>query len=319
MGAPEPHGTAVAEIVHEMAPGAQLYLICIDTRGRPQDTPRTYAKTNGITIVNHSVGWFNSGRGDGSGGAGDTGRHRRRRPRQRHPLGQLGRQLGAAALERHLLGPGREPRSTTSPPETRETRSSSAVDQRRLRLPEVGRVADHEPGLRPVLRAESPIWRARRRHLTTTKADRQPPVEGACYQNVSGIAQYFFFAIQRFAGIDCAALRSLRRHRQCARVPQRRREHGRASDVTECFRRRRDLLERQRPRAVQLARPDDRRSRQAGHRRPGSRHLCRLRRFQRLRLLRLYGDVGRRAACGRRRRALEGSDPVLRRATGSGA
>ena len=31
MGAPEPHGTAVAEIVHEMAPGAQLYLICIDT------------------------------------------------------------------------------------------------------------------------------------------------------------------------------------------------------------------------------------------------------------------------------------------------
>ena len=66
-----------------------------------------YAKTNWITIVNHSVGWFNTGRGDGSGGADDTGRDRRRRPRQRHPLGQLGRQRGAAALERHVLRPGR--------------------------------------------------------------------------------------------------------------------------------------------------------------------------------------------------------------------
>ena len=34
------HGTAVAEIVHEMAPGAQLYLVCIDTP-RPSTRRRT--------------------------------------------------------------------------------------------------------------------------------------------------------------------------------------------------------------------------------------------------------------------------------------
>jgi hypothetical protein len=66
---PEVHGTGVAEIVHEVAPGAQLYLLCINsevTLGQAE----TYAKANGIAIVNHSVGWFNAGRGDGSGAAG---------------------------------------------------------------------------------------------------------------------------------------------------------------------------------------------------------------------------------------------------------
>lgn len=67
----EVHGVGVAEIVHEVAPGAQLYLICIDsevTLGQAKE----YAKANGITIVNHSVGWFNVGRGDGSGGPGSV-------------------------------------------------------------------------------------------------------------------------------------------------------------------------------------------------------------------------------------------------------
>jgi hypothetical protein len=67
MGAPEPHGTAVAEIVHEMAPEAQLYLICIDTEVDLK-LAADYVKANGITVVNHSVGWYNSSRGDGSGG-----------------------------------------------------------------------------------------------------------------------------------------------------------------------------------------------------------------------------------------------------------
>jgi subtilisin family serine protease len=63
------HGTAVAEIVHEMAPDAQLYLVCIGTE---IDLARAeaYAKAQGVQIVNHSVGWFNTGRGDGSGPIG---------------------------------------------------------------------------------------------------------------------------------------------------------------------------------------------------------------------------------------------------------
>lgn len=66
---PEPHGTAVAEIVHEMAPAAQLFLLCVETEVQ-LGLAKDYAKANGIGIVNHSVGWFGTSRGDGSGGPG---------------------------------------------------------------------------------------------------------------------------------------------------------------------------------------------------------------------------------------------------------
>ena len=65
----EDHGAAVAEIVHEVAPGAQLYLICISTEVDLANA-EAYAKAQGITVINHSVSWFNTSRGDGTG---DTG------------------------------------------------------------------------------------------------------------------------------------------------------------------------------------------------------------------------------------------------------
>ena len=61
------HGTAVAEIVYEMAPAIQLYLLCVNTEvnlGQAKD----YAKANGITVIAMSVSWFNTSRGDGTGG-----------------------------------------------------------------------------------------------------------------------------------------------------------------------------------------------------------------------------------------------------------
>jgi subtilisin family serine protease len=64
------HGTAVAEIVAEMAPAARVYLICAQTvaaLGQAKD----YARAQGIHIINHSASWFNVGRGDDSG-APDT-------------------------------------------------------------------------------------------------------------------------------------------------------------------------------------------------------------------------------------------------------
>ena len=64
-----PHGTAVAEIVYEMAPGAELFLICVGTVaeiGQAKD----YALAQGVSIVNHSVAWFNTSRGDGNGSPG---------------------------------------------------------------------------------------------------------------------------------------------------------------------------------------------------------------------------------------------------------
>jgi len=63
------HGTAVAEIVHKMAPAAQLYLICVGTEV-DLATAEAYAKANGIAVISHSMSWFNSSRGDGSGEPG---------------------------------------------------------------------------------------------------------------------------------------------------------------------------------------------------------------------------------------------------------
>ena len=61
------HGTAVTEIVHEMAPGAELHLICADTLVSLARAA-AYARAHRVAIVNHSVSWFNTSRGDGSGG-----------------------------------------------------------------------------------------------------------------------------------------------------------------------------------------------------------------------------------------------------------
>jgi hypothetical protein len=63
------HGTAVAEIVAEVAPAADLYLVCVrDAAGLGRAVG--YARAKGIHIVNHSASWFNTGRGDGAGAAG---------------------------------------------------------------------------------------------------------------------------------------------------------------------------------------------------------------------------------------------------------
>jgi hypothetical protein len=63
------HGSAVAEAVHEVAPDAQLYLICVQDEVSLGQAEQ-YAKANGISIITHSVSWVNSSRGDGSGAAG---------------------------------------------------------------------------------------------------------------------------------------------------------------------------------------------------------------------------------------------------------
>ncbi len=63
------HGTAVAEIVHEMAPDAQLYLVCVDTEV-DLAAAEAYAKSQGVHVINHSAGWQGPFRNDGSGPIG---------------------------------------------------------------------------------------------------------------------------------------------------------------------------------------------------------------------------------------------------------
>ena len=115
------HGTAVAEIVHEMAPGAQLYLACID----------------GTAALNAAKNFLvDAGRVDrqllrrllqlGARRRQRRRRHARRDRRGRgergHPVGQLRGQRGADAL------PGRRsstPTPTSSTSSRRATRATA--------------------------------------------------------------------------------------------------------------------------------------------------------------------------------------------------
>ncbi|MBI2304578.1 MAG: S8 family serine peptidase, partial [Chloroflexi bacterium] len=65
-GGGESHGTAVAEIVHDMAPGATKYLVAAETE---VDTANavSWMCSQGVKVINYSVGWVNTGPGDGTG------------------------------------------------------------------------------------------------------------------------------------------------------------------------------------------------------------------------------------------------------------
>ena len=60
------HGTSVAEIVHDVAPNAQLYLMKISDEVDLENAVNEVI-AQGIDIVNHSVGWFNTSYYDGTG------------------------------------------------------------------------------------------------------------------------------------------------------------------------------------------------------------------------------------------------------------
>ncbi|UCH86239.1 MAG: S8 family serine peptidase [Dehalococcoidia bacterium] len=60
------HGTAVSEIIHEMAPGAQLYLATVCTVSDLQDAV-DYFDTQGVDIISRSLTAQYDGPGDGTG------------------------------------------------------------------------------------------------------------------------------------------------------------------------------------------------------------------------------------------------------------
>lgn len=60
------HGTAVAEIVYDMAPQAELYLIKIEDEVDLENA-KDYCILEGVDIVNHSVSWVNTNFTDGTG------------------------------------------------------------------------------------------------------------------------------------------------------------------------------------------------------------------------------------------------------------
>ena len=60
------HGAGVAEIVHEMAPGATLFLVRVSTSTQ-LGAAVTCLISKGVTVANHSVGWMYHAAGDGTG------------------------------------------------------------------------------------------------------------------------------------------------------------------------------------------------------------------------------------------------------------
>jgi outer membrane protein assembly factor BamB len=60
------HGTAIAEIIHDMAPGAELLLVCVMDDFNFAEMMETMP-SKGVDIINASFGFTLTGRGDGSG------------------------------------------------------------------------------------------------------------------------------------------------------------------------------------------------------------------------------------------------------------
>jgi len=66
ISANEVHGTACAEIIYDMAPGAELFLV----NATNEVTTRLavdYLINQGVDIISYSMGWKNAGAGDGTG------------------------------------------------------------------------------------------------------------------------------------------------------------------------------------------------------------------------------------------------------------
>jgi subtilisin family serine protease len=63
------HGTAVAEIVSQEAPDAELLLLCVDNEVG-LDAAEKYAKSNGASIITMSLSWYGTWSGDGKGPPG---------------------------------------------------------------------------------------------------------------------------------------------------------------------------------------------------------------------------------------------------------
>jgi subtilisin family serine protease len=68
-GGGEIHGTACAEIIHDVAPEADIYLANVSTPGELQ-LATNWMVEQGVEVISHSVGWF-LGPGDGTGPIAD--------------------------------------------------------------------------------------------------------------------------------------------------------------------------------------------------------------------------------------------------------
>ena len=160
LGAPEEHGTAVAENVYDVAPAASLYLVCITTEVTLANAV-SYVKAQGVDIVVHSIGWFNTSRGDGTGVAGTPDALVADARANGILWVNAAGKRGAEALARSVLRPG-----CRRLPGLRHERRAERVHRWggpvRVRGDEMGCLADHDRGLRP-------LHLSQRRHVCSVR------------------------------------------------------------------------------------------------------------------------------------------------------
>ena len=290
------HGTAVAEIVHEMAPDAQLYLICVGTEV-DFATAVGYVKSQGVSVVNQSMGWEGDFRNDGSGLIGSAVADARAN-------GILWVNAAGNEAMSHWSG-------TYDPvgPPIHKWSPSGDIGNTFL-WPNGGSICgfmkwDEWPGglrLRP--RPRTVGLEPADRHLrggaglrrTAVRGDLPPPDERTGSERLLG---------DRRVPRRLVAASRPRQLEPAARVLRRGRQHRGARVLARRVRGWGSVLAVALARAVQLAGSDDRRSRKAGHRRPRQRvggHLRRIRDLP-VRFRRDVGVLSRGDRCRRTREA----------------
>jgi hypothetical protein len=189
----EVHGTAVAEIVSEEAPGAQLYLICVNSEVT-LSVAEYYAKQNGIKIISHSVGWFDTWRGDGSGPAGTPDAV----VADAHANGILWVNSAGNEAQNHWSGVFTD----TNGNGVNEFAPGVETNQFKIGANAVGCALlrwnnwpiaddDYDVAIVDVNTHEVLAVSA----LNQAQAGPLPPIEAACYQNPASTSQFFAFSI----------------------------------------------------------------------------------------------------------------------------
>jgi hypothetical protein len=190
------HGTAVTEIVHEMAPDAQLTLICISTEV-DLATAEAYVKANGIKIVNHSIAWFNTSRGDGSGAAGTPDAI----VADATANGILWVNAAGNYATRHWSGSFVSDGSGTYP---WNRFSGTDIGDGFVLANGTGTCVELKWNSWPATSQDYDLYVFRDSDgayldSVTTQTGSQPPVESICFNNTAGSTQTYFVAIRRYS------------------------------------------------------------------------------------------------------------------------
>ena len=300
------HGTAVAEIVHEMAPDAQLYLVCVDTEV-DLAAAEAYANGQGIHVINHSMGW--------QGRSATTGVVRSARS------SLLLERMGSFGSTRPETKPRRTGRAPIALPAVCMPGAEGDLGNTFvwpngevicgfLKWDEwPAGVSDFDLGL--LLSGANVFSRAR-----GEQTGRESPYEELCVEQSSGADLTVFWAIRGYRvstspRLDLESWSRRLSTRSRLEASPRRRRRRRPS-------RRRPVLAAETARAVQLAGPDDRRAGQARHRRSRQRLERDLRPIHVV-SVGVAGDVGVVSRGRRRRRSRQAGVSELRAGSGQAA